>query len=347
MTSRPTDTDVPPPHSPMTQLSPAVHLPARRTRWMYWGARSTVRQMYRAWPLTARGVRALSLIEAGFGRLPRPANVDVEGQDLGGVPVEVSIPVAPAARVTDAAAVLYLHGGAFLFCGTATHRHICRDLAVGLGTPVYSVGYRQLPGAGIGTAIADAYTAYAALRTELGPSAPIVVAGDSAGGFLAAKICELAAADRTVGPAALIGYSPLLDLDMPLTDGPWPTRDALQPARTIRRAQALWNDDRGPITMRGTRAMRTGPLREFPPTFLTSAENEVIEEPILEFANRLAANGRSVEAHRWRRTVHAFPVLADATPESRAAIALTVDFLRMTLPRTPDTSPRTVVHTAD
>lgn len=306
--------------------------PSKRSRTMYWSARGTVRHVYRFWPLTDVGIRMLGTLEHAFARLPHPRRVHVTDTELGGVGVEVITPhddpvTGRAAPVGDV--LMYLHGGAFLFCGTATHRRLCANLADGLDMPVYSVRYRQLPVAGPGTAVEDAYAAYSALREQLPAGARIVVAGDSAGGFLAAKVCELAALDGAAAPAALVGFSPLLDLDGEIADSAWSTRDAFQPASTVRRAQQLW--DRGPVPVRGERSMLTCAPEVFPPTFFTTAAHELVEPHALTFTERLAAHGGVIETHRWRRGMHAFPVLAGLLPESRRAGELAVDFIRRTL----------------
>lgn len=328
---RPMPTPLTDPESaPAAPGGTTVHpVSSQRTALLYWGARSTLRHLYRAWPLSDRGIRSLGMLENGFGRLPLPAGVDVVPTMLGGVPAETVTPTAPTDRALTATVVLYLHGGGFLFCSPETHRHLCRTLAVGSGAPVYSVRYRQLPEAGVGTAVDDAYNSFCALRELVGDEVSIVVAGDSAGGFLAAKICELAAADGIVGPAALVGYSPLLDLDATFDDGPWTRKDAFMPAHTVRRAQQLW--DRGPLPLRGARSFDRCAPEIFPPTFLTTVENEVIEPAMLDFAARLRSAGVPVEVHRWRRGLHAFPVLDTSTPESRKATALTIEFLHRVL----------------
>ncbi|MFZ2511709.1 MAG: alpha/beta hydrolase, partial [Gordonia sp. (in: high G+C Gram-positive bacteria)] len=290
---------------------------------------------YRFWPLTDAGIRMLGTLEHGFARLPHPRRVHVTETELGGVGVEVITPHGDPIASEQAGvpgsgdALLYLHGGAFLFCGTATHRRLCANLADGLNMPVHSVRYRQLPVAGPGTAVEDAYAAYSALREQLPVGARIVVAGDSAGGFLAAKVCELAALDGIAAPAALVGFSPLLDLDGEIADESWSTRDAFQPASTVRRAQQLW--DRGPVRVRGERSMLACAPEVFPPTFFTTAAHELVEPHALTFTERLTAHGRVIETHRWRRGMHAFPVLAGLLPESRRAGELAVDFIRRTL----------------
>src|SRR5699024_12035799 len=64
---------------------------------------------------------------------------------LGGVPVETTTPDAVAGDAAGDVAVLYLPGGAFVFCGPGTRRRVCGRLAQNLGAPVHSVAYRKLP----------------------------------------------------------------------------------------------------------------------------------------------------------------------------------------------------------
>lgn len=300
-----------------------------QSRVLYWAARATLRHVYRAWPLTERGIRGLTAIERGFTRLPHPTGVRVESDTLGGVPTVTMAPETVGPDALDDVTVLYLHGGAFVFCGPGTHRRVCGSLATGLGTRVHSVRYRKLPEVDIATVVEDAYTAYRALSDQVPADHRIVVIGDSAGGFLAAKLCELAARDGIRPPAALVGFSPLFDLDGELSEGSWFTRDAYQPASTVRRAQQLWA--RGPQQLQGSRSMLDCDPGVFPPTLITLAAGELMESGARALTERLRAAGRLVETHRWYTAVHAFPVLDDLTPESRRAGEITIGFLRRVL----------------
>jgi len=303
--------------------------PSPTSRVLYWGSRATLRHVYRAWPLTEPGIRGLAAVERGFARLPHAPGVAVEASSLGGVPAVTTTPQSGAdgSDVT----VLYLHGGAFVFCGPGTHARLCSSLAVHLDAPVHAVRYRKLPEVDLAALINEVYSAYRSLAEQLPAGHRIVVAGDSAGGFLAAKICELAALDDVRAPAAMVGYSPLFDLDREVRDGSWFTRDAYQPAATLQRAQALWS--RGPAGIRGERSMLEVDPEAFPPTLITLAAGELVEDSAIALTERLHAAGRTVETHRWYTAVHAFPVLDGLAPESRRARELTVEFLRKTLPR--------------
>lgn len=303
--------------------------PSPQSRFLYWGSRATLRHVYRAWPLTENGIRGLAAVERGFTRLPDPRGVRIESGTLGGVPVVTTTPETVGEDALQDVAVLYLPGGAFVFCGPGTHARVCGSLALNLGVPVHSVRYRKLPEVDLATVVEDALAAYRDLVAQLPEGHRIVVAGDSAGGFLAAKICELAALDGIRPPAALVGYSPLCDLDRDVRDGSWFTRDAYQPASTVHRAQKLWALE--PERLRGARSMVDAEPAVFPPTLIAMAAGELIEAGALALTEHLHAAGRPVETHRWHSVVHAFPVLSGLIPESRRAGELTVDFLRREL----------------
>lgn len=150
-----------------------------------------------------------------------------------------------------------------------------------------------------------------------------------AGDYLAAKICELTARDRISSPAALIGYSPLLNLDVDKHDPALLRHDAFTPISSFVKIKQKWN--RGPIPLAGVPSPVDAPSQVFPPTLLTAAERELFDPDVREFSARLSGRGQLVETHIWRRQVHAFPVLGGLLPESRDVIRLTGEFLRSVL----------------
>src|ERR1700756_2009445 len=107
--------------------------------------------------------------------------------------------------------VLYLHGGAFLTCGVNSHSRIVNALSKYADSPVLVVNYRLIPKHSVGMALDDCHDAYRWLRLRGYQPEQIVLAGDSAGGYLA-----LALAQRLQPlheePAALVAISPLLQL---------------------------------------------------------------------------------------------------------------------------------------
>lgn len=95
-----------------------------------------------------------------------------------------------AASTDPLPAVLYLHGGGFVIGSLETHDSLCRQLALHSGCAVLALDYRLAPEHPFPVAWDDAWAAMAALFAEpgrFGIQRLVAVAGDSAGGTLAAS----------------------------------------------------------------------------------------------------------------------------------------------------------------
>jgi epsilon-lactone hydrolase len=85
-------------------------------------------------------------------------------------------------------ALLYFHGGGFFFGSLQSHRHLVSRLAAAAGVTALSVDYRLAPEHPFPAALDDALAAYRVLLAQGFPPTGIVIAGDSAGGNLAAAV---------------------------------------------------------------------------------------------------------------------------------------------------------------
>jgi monoterpene epsilon-lactone hydrolase len=293
----------------------------------------TLRLVMTIAPVNDRTLRLLGRLEP----LMRPAGVvpsgvTVEKITIAGVPGERirpegagSVGSAEGARRHPGTALAYYHGGAFIGCGLDTHRWIAAQLAKGLGVDVYSVDYRQYPDGGVGTSVRDGYAAYRELLDGTwGEYRRVVVAGDSAGGFVAAKVCAYAARDEVAKPAVFVGFSPFLNI------GNNPKRSSRRdPMLPIRKVALL-----GPIFERGPEPL-DGPLDMtgdatagyFPPTVQFAAHNEALIVDATDLAASLDRAGVPNELHVYDGQVHAFVVGAGLTPESWDAYRTAVKFV--------------------
>ena len=105
--------------------------------------------------------------------------------------------------------VVYFHGGGYVFGDLETHDRLARLLTRSSGCALLSVEYQLAPEHPFPAAVEDAYSAVtwaAANRDRLGGGDGLAVAGDSAGGTLAA-VSALMAAERD-GPE--LAYQALL-----------------------------------------------------------------------------------------------------------------------------------------
>src|SRR5271168_2871366 len=119
--------------------------------------------------------------------LERVENLSVPGPG-GDVPVRVYAKEHGGLRP----ALVYFHGGGFVFGNLDTHDAVCRALAKESGAVVISVDYRLAPEHKFPAAVEDSYAAtiwVAANAERLGIDAQrIAVGGDSAGGNLATVV---------------------------------------------------------------------------------------------------------------------------------------------------------------
>ncbi|MEO9326366.1 alpha/beta hydrolase [Gordonia aurantiaca] len=303
---------------------------------LWFGARVFLKPVFSVWPINKPGLSALFLIDRIVAVGPKPRGVMREQLTLGGCSAELILPVGPSRRDSDTA-MLYLHGGAFIMCGLGTHRSVAARLSRACEIPVFSLEYRQLPDVGVGTSVADAVAAYAELINERG-FRRVVVAGDSAGGYLAAKVVE-AVADRGLpAPAALIGFSPLLDVDLGTNPDRTSEHDAYLPKSKM--ATLAPRFDKGPVPLSGVRRIADLDPEIFPPTAMVTAEDEMLEPDVIELVERLDDAGVEAVAHSYAWQVHAFPVLNSHHPETMHAIEATADFARRAIREGKDADDR-------
>ena len=217
----------------------------------------------------------LAALERGAEKQRPPRSVVIERITLGGRSAELVMAKAPTGAPTDTA-VLYLHGGGFLSCGPGTHRTITASLAKGLGVPVFALDYRQLPEGGVGTSVHDAFEAYRELLGQRGYR-HVVVAGDSAGGYLTGKVAELAAINDVPAPTALAMLSPWLDLDIGDREGRTSRHDAYLPIRQLAVVRPML--DRGPIPFAGAVSITDVAPEAFPPTANIDGRTPALDGP--------------------------------------------------------------------
>jgi acetyl esterase/lipase len=272
-------------------------------------------------PLLPTTMKLFPLIERAADRLPRSGRTShrkIVARDWCG---EL---VTPIDGTTSDGAILYLHGGAFLACGTATHRRIVERLAWRTGMAVLTVAYRQLPLGTLEHSLDDAEDAFRWLTRNGHPAHHIVLAGDSAGGHLAFATA-VRMRDAGLRPAGVVGLSPWLDFDhRPKTRHHNARRDAYIPVRRLRRVGRMAVGSR----VEQHHSPVNADLTDLPPALILVGADEVLRVDAELMAERLLDAGVQCTLQVWEGQVHAFPVLADLNPESLAAIEEIASFTR-------------------
>lgn len=115
-----------------------------------------------------------------------PDGVSAETTAIAAPGREVPIRIYRLADEAPQAVVLYFHGGGFILGGLDSHDDVCAELCGRTGYEVVSVDYRLAPEHKHPAAFDDAMAAFEWAATRYGQ--PIVLAGDSAGGNIAAAV---------------------------------------------------------------------------------------------------------------------------------------------------------------
>jgi acetyl esterase/lipase len=293
-------------------------------------SRLIVKNTVRAWALQPNIRWPFDYVDGIAGLIPRfGIKADIE-------PVRLEDCAAEWVRapgVSGDRAILYLHGGAFLTCGLNTHRAMVTRLSKAADAAVLNVGYRKLPTHRITDAIDDGISGLRWLQDRGFDGDRVVVAGDSAGGYLAFMTTLLAIGSEVMKPAGIATVSPFTD--------PEPerklrhrnarrcsmfTRGALSMfARYLSEAQLL--EARGESKGRVASPVDAD-LSSLPPVTIHASSDELLLPDAEVMAARLEASGIRCDLHLWDGQIHDFPLAADILPEGRRAIRCIADFIK-------------------
>ncbi|MBO2448574.1 alpha/beta hydrolase [Actinomadura barringtoniae] len=284
------------------------------------------RAAFRALAVDARAPSAVAPVGTTQDRL-LPATPD-------GLPVRIYRPET----ALPVATVVFLHGGGFVIGDLDTHDNHCRWLCSETGAVVVSVAYRRAPEHPFPAAVDDCLAAVRWAAAELdalgGRTGGLAIAGDSAGGCLAAVVTQLCR--DSGGPelrAQLLVY-PVADLR---ADGQYPSRAEyatgyLLTADAMRWFRACYLPD-GTDPATPTASPIRGRLDGLPPAVVVTMEHDPLRDEGEAYAAALSAAGVRTRAHRFDGLIHGsfeLPVLtegcADAMREAFGSFrALLVD----------------------
>ncbi len=247
----------------------------------------------------------------------------------GDIPIRVYTPMGAG----QFPLLVYFHGGGFVVGSIDGADRICRTLCWGAGCIVVSVGYRLAPEHTFPAAPDDclAATRWAGEHAaELGADpARLAVAGDSAGGNLAA-VTALRIRDEG-GPALrgqLLIY-PVAGYHTP----PTPSYLANANGYLLTRAMMIWFwghylNHAGEADDPRAAPLAAPDLAGLPPALVITAEFDPLRDEGERYAARLQAAGVPAVLARYDGMVHGFLLFADLFEESRRAVHEAISWLR-------------------
>ncbi|MEU5690701.1 alpha/beta hydrolase [Actinosynnema sp. NPDC020468] len=270
--------------------------------------------------------------EAQAGPVDVPP-VDEEFVTVRGVPVRIVRPVDARGSLP---VLLYLHGGGWVFGGVRSHDRLVRELAVGTGAAVVFPDYSRSPEARYPVALEEVHAVarwvVAAGEAHGLDASRVAVAGDSAGGNLAAALTLLAKRRGDVVFRAQVLFYPVTDASFDT-----PSYREFGEGYFLRRDSMEWLWDQYLPDHRHRAESTASPLRAalaelegLPPALVVTAEADVLRDEGEAYADRLRAAGVPVTAVRYQGVIHDFVLLNGlrGTRAASAAIAQAISVLR-------------------
>ncbi len=248
-----------------------------------------------------------------------------ERHTLGDLAVEV---LRPAGASGPLPVVLYLHGGGWVLGDMQTHARMMRELVVQSQAAVVFVEYGCAPEFPFPLPLEHCYRALQWVA-ETGPSrglepSRIAVAGDSAGGNLAAALALYA--KQREGPA--IRLQALL---YPVTDCDFETGSykEFSTGLNLDTETMQWFWDRYLPDRAARRNPLASPLRAarealvgLPPACVITAECDVLRDEGEAYGRKLAEAGVAVTSVRFAGTLHGFMLMDELAEDAQAAAAM-------------------------
>lgn len=252
--------------------------------------------------------------------------------EVGDVRVRI---VRPAGTTGPLPGALYLHGGGWMLGSASTHDRLVRELAVGASAAILFVDYDRTPEARYPVALEQAH-AVARWVTDraadhaLDP-ARLAIAGDSAGGNLAAALTLLAKERGDVSFCHQSLYYPVTDAAEDTAsygeyaEGPWLRARAMA---WFWHAYLPEPEARHQVTVSPLRATSED-LAGLPEAFVVVGEHDVLRDEGEAYARRLAAAGVRTTSVRYNGTFHDFMMLNPVrrTAAATAAVEQAIDVL--------------------
>ena len=228
-------------------------------------------------------------------------------------------------------AILFLHGGAYLFPALPYHYRLAEELARKTGCKVMVPMYDLAPNRQPPVQIKEALEVYTELQNDPGKygidPGKIFVLGDSAGGTMAAALTLLARDKGLTMPKGTLLLYPSLDMrfktdsmnnysDVPVING-----DSISAFRKI------VHSDREEGLKYYYSPAEAESLSGLCPMYVETAEFDALHDEGVDFAKRLKEEGNDVTLNETRGTVHAFD-MAKGSSIQMAAVDERAKFIK-------------------
>lgn len=263
-----------------------------------------------------------------YAILPPPviAPEEIEIPSVHGGPAIPVFLFRPVETRPGSGAILHIHGGGMVMGSVKQMPAVPATLAAATGVPVVSVEYRLAPEHRFPAPQEDCHSALVWLAGQAAAfgfdAGKIVVAGESAGGGLAAALAIMA---RDLGGPAIAGQVltyPMLDHRTGSDSCPYANPHTGEFIWTRESNRFGWNALRGDYGADDARRgwfspSLTDDLSNLPPAYIATGSLDLFFDENLDYARRLAASGVPVDLHSYAGAIHAFNAIPAAALTQR------------------------------
>ncbi|WP_445166516.1 alpha/beta hydrolase fold domain-containing protein [Mycolicibacterium sp. Dal123E01] len=258
-----------------------------------------------------------------FGQIDA-AGVEISDVTADAVPIRIY-----RGAPSPSPAVIYCHAGAFVLGNLDTDHRQCVELARQAACTVLSVDYRLAPEHPYPAALDDAIAALEwawAAASELGLDRErLALAGNSAGGALAAGLAQRAAAETAPPVVGLLLHQPVLD-DRPTASK---AEFVSTPGFDGVAAGLMWRHYLGQTAPSAAAVPgRSLQIIGAASTFITCSELDPLRDEALAYARQLMRAGVRTDVHLFGGTCHGFDSLRPDWDVSQTLLTMQAEALR-------------------
>jgi acetyl esterase len=267
-----------------------------------------------------------------FGPGPEMLRVEDSAIEADGVSVAVRV-LVPSEHPRGV--LVYYHGGGWVIGSLDEFDAIARRLAQRTDCAVVLAHYRLAPEHPHPAAAEDAWTAlqWAAAHAEeiAGADVPLIVAGDSAGGNLAAIVSQRARDEAGPEIALQVLVYPVTDCDLDTPSYTDPENQLM-----VSRDAMVWfwdhyvSDEEARLRPDAS-PLRADDLSGLPAAVIVTAEHDVLRDEGEAYAEQLRRAGVAVQHRRFEGQMHGFFTMVDLFPAGAAALDYVAEAIRQEL----------------
>lgn len=213
--------------------------------------------------------------------------------------------------------IVFYHGGGFLLKASKAHYQIAKWYAEKARCKVVLTDYRLLPKYRYPTAIEDCYNTYIwavhnAERININVD-KMMVAGDSAGGNIAAAVTMMLQDRKRLSPKGVLLIYPVIDRSMSTESMKRYTDTPIWDAHCTELFWKIYLKGQDPSQTQYASPLEAASLEGFPKTYIEVAEFDCLHDEGAAFAEKLRSEGVSVELHEVKGACHGFEAATEST----------------------------------